>query len=74
MERLNFTKQDILNKIKNSLENVTDNRNRMGCSENWYDPFYAIGKTFTSEEIEAMSESELNNMVNLANSIQEALY
>ena len=49
-------------------------RNRMGCSEDWYDVFYAMKQTFTKEEVEAMSDDELNNLFRLAGSIQDALY
>ena len=46
----------------------------MGCSENWYDPFYAIKETFDKEEIEDMKALEINNLLKLARNIQEALY
>lgn len=53
---------------------VTDARNRMGCSENWYDPYYAIKQSFSLEEIEKMSEREIQNLVKLAANISEGLY
>lgn len=53
---------------------VTDARNRMGCSENWYDPYYAIKQSFSLEEIEKMSEREIQNLVKLAGNISEGLY
>ena len=53
---------------------LTDARNSMGCSENWYNPYYAMKETFTKEEIENMSDSEINNLINLAENIMEALY
>lgn len=46
----------------------------MGCSENWYNAYFAISETFSMEEIEAMSENELNNLVKLADNIAEGLY
>jgi len=46
----------------------------MGCSENWYNSYYAIKHTFTIEELEAMSEQELNNLIKLADNIAEGLY
>ena len=46
----------------------------MGCSENWYDAYYAIKMTFSMEEIENMSENELNNLVKLGDAISEGLY
>ena len=49
-------------------------RNRMGCDESWYDPYYAIKETFSVKEIESMSEKEVDNLVRLANNIADALY
>lgn len=49
-------------------------RNRMGCSENWYEPFYAIKQTFTKEEIENMTDLEINHLYMLACNISDGLY
>ena len=49
-------------------------RNRMGCNESWYDSYYTIKETFPVEEIESMSEKEVDNLVRLANNIADALY
>lgn len=49
-------------------------KNRMGCDENWYDPYYAIKESFSVEEIKAMSEREIKNLVKLAGNIGEGLY
>ena len=67
-----MTKTEIINAIKNV--GTTTARNSMGCSENWYNPYYAIKMTFTMEEIESMSEGELNNLVKLGENISEGLY
>lgn len=70
-----MTKEEIINNIKNV--NTTTTRNSMGCSENWYNPYYAIKMTFLMEEIGNMSESELNNLnnlVKLGDAISEGLY
>ena len=67
-----MTKTEIINAIKNV--GTTTARNRMGCSENWYNSYYAIKMTFTMEEIESMSEKELNNLVKLGDAISEGLY
>jgi len=67
-----MTKEEIINGIKNV--GTTTARNSMGCSENWYNYFYAIKMTFTMEEIETMSEKELNNLIKLADNIAEGLY
>ena len=49
-------------------------RNRMGCNESWYDPYYAIKETFSLEEIKEMSEKEVANLVKLGSEISSALY
>lgn len=49
-------------------------RNSMGCSENWYNAYWAIQNTFTREEIKKMSDVEVDNLVRLAESIGEGLY
>lgn len=53
---------------------VTDERNRMGCSENWYNAYYAIKETFSIDEIERMTNKEIENLVKLADEIGLALY
>lgn len=67
-----MTKEEIINEIKNLK--TTNTRNSMGCSENWYNAYFAISETFSMEEIETMSENELNNLVKLADNIAEGLY
>lgn len=49
-------------------------RNIMGCSEDWYIAYYSIRKTFSKEEIEQMSEQEVENLVRLADNISDHLY
>lgn len=46
----------------------------MGCSENWYNFFYAMKETFTLEEISSMSDRECDLLDRLAQSIQDGLY
>lgn len=53
---------------------VTTTKNIMGCNENWYNSYYSISHTFTKEELEAMSDIEIENLVKLADSIADALY
>ena len=65
-------KEELLKYIANPK--TTDNRNRMGCSENWYDPFYAMSQTFSLEEIQNMSGAEITNLFRLAISIEDGLY
>lgn len=69
-------KESLINYIKNysSSSNSTGKRNLMGCSEDWYNPFYSIKETFTLDEIEKMSECEIKSSFRLANNISEGLY
>lgn len=53
---------------------LTTAKNSMGCSENWYSSYYAMKETFTKEEIEKMPDSEIYDLIKLAENIQEALY
>ena len=65
-------KSKVIEYIKQPI--TTDARNRMGCSENWYNPYYAISQTFTLEEVQAMSEMEVEHLVKLGDTIAEYLY
>ena len=65
-------KEKLLEYIDNPV--LTGARNSMGCSENWYSSYYAMKETFTKEEIKNMSDSEINNLIKLAENIMEALY
>lgn len=69
---MTMTKEEIINGVKNVK--TTSAVNSMGCSENWYNYFYSISYTFTIEELEKMSEKELNNLVKLADNIASGLY
>ena len=69
-----MTKEEIINNIKNTSLVGTSAKNSMGCSENWYNAYFSIKMTFSMEEIENMSENELNNLVKLGNNIAEGLY
>ena len=42
--------------------------------ENWYNSYYAISQTFSRDEIEAMSDSEVSHLIKLGDAIAEALY
>lgn len=53
---------------------LTTARNRMGCDENWYNSYYAIKKTFSVDEINSMSEIEIESLVRLADAMSEAFY
>lgn len=49
-------------------------RNIMGCNEDWYNSYYSIRQTFSKEEIEQMSEQEIENLFRLADNISDHLY
>ena len=65
-------KEKLMEYINNPL--TTDARNRMGCSENWYNAYYAIKNTFSIDEILCMTNKEIENLVKLADEIGMALY
>lgn len=65
-------KEKLMEYINNPT--VTDTRNSMGCSENWYIAYYAIKETFSIDEIKSMSDKEIENLVRLADEIGTALY
>lgn len=52
----------------------TTTKNSMGCSENWYDPEWAICNTFSENEILRMSDQEINNLLKLGEAIGNGLY
>lgn len=70
-------KADILNRIKACFDKEKDNkaRNSMGVSESFYNPYYLIGRCFKDfAELEKMSETELKNLVRLADFASEVFY
>lgn len=72
-----MNKEDILHRIKKSLHKERGNKasNSMGVSESFYNPYYLIGKCFENPtELEKMTESELNNLIRLADFVSETFY
>ena len=67
-----ISKEEILEKIK--TVGTTDGRNSMGVSESYYDPYYLAKKCFKIEQLEAMSESELQNIIKMADFATEVFY
>ena len=65
-------KEKLLGYIRNPK--TTKAVNIMGCSENWYDPYFAISQTFSYEEVDAMSEAEIEHLIKLADNIADGLY
>lgn len=67
-----MTSQELLNQINNLK--LTNARNSMGCSENWYNSYYAISKTFSTKEIEEMTEREVDYLIRLGDALADAFY
>ena len=65
-------KENLMEYINNPI--TTEARNKMGCSENWYNPYYAIMKAFSIDEIQSMTNREVENLVRLADEIGMGLY
>jgi len=74
--QITMTKEEILQKIADCFDKEKNNkaRNSMGVSESFYNPYYLTGKCFTTEELSQMSESELNNLIKLADYASDAFY
>ena len=68
-----YDKYAVLDFIDNPTY-LNGGKNLMGCSDNWYNPYYAISRTFTRDQIETMSIKEVDNLVLLACTIAEGLY
>lgn len=46
----------------------------MGCSEDWYNPYFAISRTFKKNEVEKMDSDTIELLVKLASNMSDALY
>lgn len=69
-----MTKEEILNYIKQALKTPAKGANSMGRAEANYNPYYAIGNTFTEEELNLMEKQELDNLIKLAEYLSDAFY
>lgn len=49
-------------------------KNIIRCSENWYNPFYAMAHTFSIQEISRMSEETVEACIRVADAVGEGLY
>lgn len=67
-----MSKSKILHEI--ATASPRKGRNTMGCPESWYDPYYAIGQTFSRKELEDMTEKELNDLFKLADQLTDVFY
>ena len=65
-------KEDLLSYIDSPY--LVKGNNIMGCSENWYNPYFAIYQTFSRDEVEKMSDEEVTHLVKLADNIADGLY
>jgi len=64
----------VLDKIKKAFYDKSLGKNSMGVSENLYDPYYLIKMAFELEELEKMSDKELDNLLKLADYATEIFY
>ena len=69
-----LTNRELINLYFDGKVAMTNIHNVMGCNESWYDKYYAITHTFKREDIDAMDDKQLENLLKLAETIQEALY
>ena len=67
-----MSKEDLIKKIKDYK--ISGERNSMGCMEDWYNYVWAFKQTFSIEEIENMSQKQIDDLIKLATNIQEGLY
>lgn len=64
----------VLDRYYNQKFKSSGQRNRMGCSEDWYDCYYAITQTVHPEVINRMSDEALDALIDCVCAVQEALY
>ena len=64
----------VLDHYYNQKFQSSGQHNRMSCSEDWYDCYYAITQTVHSEVINNMSDEALDALVYCVSKVQEALY
>lgn len=55
-------------------ERPTNERNSMGCNESWYNCWYAISRTFAEEEVQNMTDREIELLERLGDSMADAFY
>ena len=73
-ESKKLTDRELINLYFDGKIAMTNIHNAMGCNESWYDKYYAITHTFKREDIDAMDDKQLENLLKLAETIQESLY
>ena len=68
-----MTAKELINEYK-SQDFSKSRHNSMGCSESWYNTYYAIYHTFSEDELLKMEEKEVDDLVRLADRMAEAFY
>lgn len=64
--------KDLLKTILDTKENPA--KNSMGCSESWYNFYFAMKQTFTKEEMERMTDHEVALLKRLHEKTSDGLY
>ena len=72
LELANENKRKILDAYDNYQS--SNARNSMGCSEDWYNVYYAISRTFVKEEVEKMDNQTISYLIRLAVKLGDAFY
>lgn len=68
-------KEKLLQYIENFNTDQSDsNHNRMGCSELWYNPYFGVMQSFSIDEIKMMEETEITNLLKVAETVGEGLF
>ena len=68
-----MTAKELIDEYK-SIDYSNPAHNSMGCSENWYDSYYAICNTFSEEKLLEMGEPGINDLIKLADTMGGAFY
>lgn len=64
----------VIDRYYNQKFQPSGQRNRMGCSESWYDCYYAITQTLHPHVVDNMTDEALDALVKCVSTVQEALY
>lgn len=69
-----LSKETILKQLLKT--NLTTDKNSTGTVEKYYEPFYSLHEFFEEQDInpETLSETELNNLLRLAEFLSEAFF
>lgn len=74
MELVQVTSRESLIRYMEEDQVSDPGKNRMGCNESYYDPFFVIKKTLSADAVKAMSEDELGRLLGCLNTMSEGLY